>query len=74
MGGVPPAMRLIGIGWYVAICIGGGVLAGVWLDSQFDIRPVLTPVGLSFGLFMAFWGAYRMLMEVLAAIGPKKRG
>jgi len=74
MGGLPPALRLVGIGWYVALCIVFGVWLGVWLDGKFDTSPVITLTGLFFGLFVAFWGGYRMLMDVITAIGPKKRG
>ena len=73
MGGLPPAMRLVGIGWYVAFCITLGIVGGVWLDSKFDTGPVLTLTGLFLGLLVAFWGGYRMLMDVISAVGPKKR-
>jgi len=74
MGGLPPALRLVGIGWYVALCIVFGVWLGVWLDGKFDTSPIITLIGLFLGLFVAFWGGYRMLMDVIMAIGPKKRG
>jgi hypothetical protein len=74
MGGLPPALRLVGIGWYVAICITFGVGGGVWLDSKLDTSPALTLAGLFLGLLLAFWGGYRMLMDVILAVGPKKKG
>jgi hypothetical protein len=74
MSGLPPALRLVGIGWYVALCITLGVLGGVWLDSKFDADPAFTLAGLFLGLSVAFWGGYRMLMDVISAIGPKKKG
>ncbi len=74
MGGLPPALRLVGIGWYVALCITAGVVGGVWLDGKFDSSPFLTLAGLFAGLVIAFFGGYRMLMDVIAAVGPKKRG
>ena len=73
MGGLPPALRLVGVGWYVAICISLGVWGGVWLDNKFDLSPVLALSGLFLGLFVAFLGGYRMLMDVISAVGPKKR-
>lgn len=74
MGGLPPALRLVGIGWYVALCIALGVGGGAWLDRQFDLSPLLTMLGLFLGLLVAFWGGYRMLMDVIVATGPKKKG
>jgi hypothetical protein len=73
MGGLPPAFRLIGIGWYVALCIALGVGGGVWLDRRFDLSPVLTMVGLFLGLGLAFYGGYRMLMDVIIAVGQRRK-
>jgi len=65
MDRLPPTARLIGIGWYVAICIIGGVVGGVWLDRVLDSTPILSLLGLAFGLFLAFYGGYRMLIEAV---------
>ena len=62
---LPPAARLIGIGWYFAVCIVIGVVGGVLLDRVADTTPLLTLLGLAFGMFTAFYGGYRMLREVL---------
>ena len=59
-------LRLVGIGWYVGLCIGGGAFGGLWLDRRFDLAPILTLVGLSLGIGLAGAGMYRMLMAVLA--------
>ena len=72
MGGLPPALRLVGIGWYVALCIALGAGGGVWLDRRFDLSPVLTLVGLFLGLGLAFYGGYLMLLDVILAI--RERG
>ena len=56
--------RLLGIGWYVAICIGGGAAGGMFLDSIFGFKPALTLLGLGLGLVLAFGGMYRMLVDV----------
>ncbi len=65
MDRLPPAARLIGIGWYFAICIIAGVIGGVQLDQIADTRPLLTLLGLAFGMFFAFYGGYRMIMDIL---------
>ncbi len=61
----PPAIALLGVGWYVATCIVLGVLAGLWLDDQAGISPTFTLLGLGLGLAAAGWGGYRMLLDVL---------
>ena len=59
-----PAFGLLGIGSYLATSIVGLTLVGVWLDRQFDTRPVLTLVFLVLGLALGFYGAYRQLREL----------
>jgi F0F1-type ATP synthase assembly protein I len=65
MNRLPPTVRLIGIGWYFAICIVGGILAGLGLDYLADTAPLLTIIGLFLGLAVAFYGGYRMIVEAL---------
>ena len=60
-------VRLVGIGWYVAICIGGGAIGGLWLDSKLDLSPLFTLLGLSAGIAIAVIGMYRLLMAVLTS-------
>lgn len=69
MGNLPPALGLIGIGWYVATCIVLGTLAGLWLDGATDTKPVFTLFGMALGLLAAGYGGYRMLMDV---VRPRK--
>ena len=57
-------LRLLGIGWYVALCIGGGALGGLWVDRNLDANPVFTLVGLGLGIVLAGFGMYRMLIAV----------
>jgi F0F1-type ATP synthase assembly protein I len=66
---LPPAARLIGIGWYFAICIVLGVAGGVALDKWLDTTPWLTLLCLGLGMFLAFYGGWQMLSEVLAESG-----
>ena len=67
MAAWPPAMQLLGIGWYVAICIVGGVLGGLWLDDIAGTGPLLTLIGLGLGLASSGWGGYRMLQQLFDA-------
>ena len=59
-------LQLVGIGWYVGICIAGGSFGGLWLDKQFDSGPLLTLLGLAIGIAVALAGMFRMLMAVLS--------
>ncbi len=60
-------LRLLGIGWYVAICIGGGSYGGLLLDRQFGLSPLLTLLGLAIGIVFALVGMIRMLLAVLSS-------
>ncbi len=58
------ALRLLGIGWYVALCILGGTLGGWYLDRLADWGPALTLTGLCLGIALAVVGMMRMLMAL----------
>lgn len=73
MRDLPPALGLLGVGWYVATCITLGVVAGLWLDGQAGSSPALTLLGLALGLASAGWGGYRMLKDVLDAQARRAR-
>jgi hypothetical protein len=60
----------MGVGWYFALVLVGGIGGGVLLDNWLGTRPVFTLVGLFGGLLLAFWGGYFLLME---AIGKGRR-
>lgn len=63
-----PAVQLLGLGSYVAVCIAGGAIGGFFLDGALGTGKVLTLGGLALGLVAAFYGGYRMLMDTLADI------
>ncbi|MBI4285433.1 MAG: AtpZ/AtpI family protein [Chloroflexi bacterium] len=58
------ALRLTGIGFFIGGSIVGGVLGGLWLDSQLNTR-LFWLLGLVLGLGMAGWGVYRMLLPLV---------
>jgi len=72
LANLPPTVRLIGLGWYLAFCIAGGIIGGVLLDRWIGTEPVFTLIGLFGGLFLAFWGGYFMLMEAIGK-GPSSK-
>jgi len=53
------------VGWFVGISILGGVVGGLWLDNKFGTKPILVILGLIFGLIVAFYGVYRMLLPLI---------
>lgn len=59
------ALRLLGLGWYVAACVVVGVVAGILLDSYFETAPVFTLLGVLLGTFTAFYGLYKMVRPLL---------
>ena len=59
------ASRLMGVGWYIALCIIFGLLLGLWIDDKVDTRPLFTLLGLVLGLISAFLGVYRMILYLM---------
>lgn len=59
------ALRLLGLGWYVAACVVVGVAAGVFLDSRFETKPIFTLLGVLLGALSAFYGLYKMVSPLL---------
>ena len=66
------ALRLTGIGFYIAICILLGTGGGLWLDDKLDTGPWLLILGLVFGLLLSIFGVYRMLRPFLNHSGDKE--
>ncbi len=62
---LPPTVRLTGLGFYIALCIGGGVFGGVQLDGLLDTGRLFAILGLILGLVLAFGGGYILLLDVL---------
>ena len=59
------ALRLTGLGWYVAACIVLGIVGGVLLDKWIGTLPLFTIIGTVLGSVAAFWGMYKMVLPVL---------
>jgi hypothetical protein len=66
-----PALRITGIGFYIAACIVGGTLVGWWFG---DKRPFYTIIGLLAGLVLAIYGAYRMIRPLMNDRQDKENG
>jgi ATP synthase protein I len=50
---LPGAAAFLGMGVSSAVCVGLGVVLGLWLDSKFHTAPALLLVGLALGLLTA---------------------
>ena len=59
------ALRFTGVGFWIGGCIVGGTYLGVWLDGKYGISPLFILIGLGLGIFAAFYGTYRMLIQSL---------
>lgn len=66
-----PALRLTGIGFYIALCIVGGTFAGWWLGGK---RPLYTIIGLVAGVLIAVYGVYRMIRSFVNEQKNKENG
>jgi ATP synthase protein I len=71
---LPPTARLIGIGFYIALCIVIGTIGGRELDKAVDTGSLFTIIGLALGLALALYGGIQQLMEVLAEINRRRTG
>jgi hypothetical protein len=59
------ALRFVGVGWYIGLCIFLGIWGGLKLDEKFHTEPVLAIAGTILGIALAFYGVYRMLVPLL---------
>ena len=55
------ALQLLGLGWYVALCIVVGAAGGIWLDRFSGLTPLFTLLGVLLGTVAAFFGLYKMV-------------
>ncbi len=66
------ALRLVGLGWYVATCVVVGTVGGLVLDKYTGTTPIFTLLGVLFGTFLAFYGLYKMVSPLFSSgSGPR---
>jgi hypothetical protein len=66
-----PAAYLLGIGWYIAVCILLGVFIGRWVDDATGLKPTFTLVGIVLGLLIAVIGGARMVLRFTRRFGAE---
>ncbi len=74
MDQLPPTVRLTGLGFYLALCISGGVFGGVQLVGVLDTGRLFAVMGLLLGLALGLGGSFILLLEVLKTNDDKKEG
>jgi ATP synthase protein I len=63
------ALKFVGIGWYIAVCIVLGTLGGRWLGQKLDggsTEAILTVLGVLLGVAVAFIGVYQMVRSMMS--------
>ena len=68
------ALRLTGVGFFIGGSIVLGVFTGIWIDSKLDMAPVFTLLGRVFGIIIAGFGVYQMLIPLLKNWQDKENG
>jgi len=71
---MPPTARLIGIGFYIGLCIALGTLGGRELDKLLDTGKLMTVICLVTGVFLALYGGLTQLLEVVRLIDRRRAG
>lgn len=62
---VATALRLTGLGWFIAVCIVLGILGGLWLGNFTGQVALLVLFGTVLGSVVAFYGVYRMILPAV---------
>ena len=72
---VVTALRLTGLGWFVAVCIVIGILGGLWLGNVTGQVAIFVLAGTIVGSVVAFYGVYRMILPaVYGSKNPNRSG
>ena len=63
--------RLLGVGWFVALCIVGGAFGGYLLDNELNTKPIFSLLFLTAGTVFAMYTVWRWLSPAVKM--PRKR-
>ena len=61
------SIQLIGVGWYIVVCLCFGMFGGLWIDRRLSTEPVFTLLGVLIGTILAFYGIYKMVKDITRA-------
>ena len=59
------AWRMLGIGWYIALCLVLGAFIGYKLDEKYGTAPWIAFAGVTVGLAVALVGAFSMILPLM---------
>jgi len=59
------ALRLVGVGWFLAASVIIGIVAGLFLDEWLGTNLIFTLLGVLMGIAVAFYGLYQMVKPLL---------
>jgi ATP synthase protein I len=68
------ALRLTGVGFFIAACILLGIFVGLWVDGKLNTEPFFMIGGLLVGLVVAIYGVYRMIQPLMGNKRDKENG
>ncbi|MQG76123.1 MAG: AtpZ/AtpI family protein [SAR202 cluster bacterium] len=59
------ALRLVGVGWFLAASVIIGIVGGLYLDEWLGTTLIFTLLGVLLGITVAFYGLYQMVKPLL---------
>jgi len=59
------ALRLVGVGWFLAASVIIGIVSGFFLDEWLGTKVIFTLLGVLLGLIVAFYGLYQMVKPLM---------
>ena len=59
------ALRLVGVGWFLAASVIIGIAAGLFLDKWLGTTVIFTLLGVLLGITVAFYGLYKMVKPLM---------
>jgi F0F1-type ATP synthase assembly protein I len=62
---LPGAVAFLNMGLAAAVCVGVGVVLGVWGDNTWHTAPLLLIIGLVLGLAAAVWSVVAQIRRYL---------